>query len=90
MDASWDPRKARANVAKHGVPFADAELALIDPLALTCEDPDGEGEQRFITVGADAVGRIVTVVYSYRDSEVRLISARRATREERNSYARGV
>ena len=59
-------------------------------LALTCEDPDGEDEQRFIPVGAGAVGRIVTVAYSYRDSEVRLISARRATRKERDSYARGV
>lgn len=90
MDASWDPQKARANVLKHGILFEDAELALTDPLALTCEDPDGEDEQRFITVGADAGGRIVTVVYSCRDREVRLISARRATRKERTSYARGV
>ena len=71
-------------------PVRGAELALTDPLALTCEDPDGEDEQRFVTVGADAVGRIVTVVHSYRDAEVRLISARRATRKERDSYARGI
>ena len=90
MGASWDPQKARANTLKHGVLFEDAELALTDPLALTCEDPDGEDEQRFVTVGADAVGRIVTVVHSYRDAEVRLISARRATRKERDSYARGI
>ena len=90
MDASWDPQKARANTLKHGVLFEDAELALTDPLALTCEDPDGEDEQRFVTVGADAFGRIVTVVHSYRGDEVRLISARRATRKERDSYARGI
>lgn len=90
MGASWDPQKARANTLKHGVLFEDAELALTDPLALTCEDPDGEDEQRFVAVGADAVGRIVTVVHSYRDAEVRLISARRATRKERDSYARGI
>ena len=46
-----DPRKAAANLKKHGVSFADAEGALEDPLALTVEDPDAEGEQRFITVG---------------------------------------
>lgn len=90
MDASWDPQKARANTLKHGVLFEDAELALTDPLALTGEDPDGEDEQRFVTVGADATGRIVTVVHSYRGGEVRLISARRATRKERDSYARGI
>lgn len=90
MRTSWDPQKARTNVSQHGVLFEDAELALTDPLALTREDPDGEDEQRFITVGTDAIGRIVTVVHSYRGNEVRLISARRATRKERDIYAKGI
>ena len=56
METNWDSAKARANLAKHGVAFEDAELALSDPAALTREDPDSRGDQRFITVGADALG----------------------------------
>ena len=66
METNWDPAKARANLARHGVAFEDAELALWDPAGLTREDPDAEGETRFATVGADALGRIVAVVYAWR------------------------
>ena len=66
MDTHWDPNKARTNFAKHGVAFDNAESALTDPLGLTRDDPDAPGERRFVTVGADALGRIVTVVYTYR------------------------
>ena len=90
MDTSWDPEKARTNFAKHGVAFEDAEPVLTDPSGLTREDPDARGERRFVTVGADALGRIVTVVYTYRGSEVRLISARTATRNETDAYAKGI
>ena len=91
MDIAWDSRKANTNLAKHGVAFADVEVVLTDPLALTAEDPDAEGERRFLTIGADALGRIVAVIYTYRDkAQVRLISARRATRNERSNYARGI
>ncbi len=51
MRFQYDPSKAAANLRKHGVSFADAEGALEDPLAITVEDPDSEGEARFITVG---------------------------------------
>ena len=90
MDTSWDPEKARTNVVKHGIAFEDAEAALTDPSGLTCEDPDARRERRFVTVGADALGRIVTVVYTYRGTEVRLISARPATRKEIDAYATGI
>lgn len=90
MDTRWDPIKARTNFAKHGVAFEDAESALTDPLSLTRDDPDTSGERRFLTVGADALGRIVTVVYTYRGDAVRLISARPATRKETNAYAKGI
>ena len=66
MDTHWDPIKARTNFAKHGVAFEDAESALTDPLGLTRDDPDTSVERRFLTVGTDALGRIVTVVYTYR------------------------
>lgn len=90
MDTNWDPAKAHANLARHGVAFADAELALWDPAGLTREDPDAEAEARFVTVGADALGRIVAVVYTHRGDDVRLISARPATRREKDAYAQGI
>ena len=90
MDTYWDPNKARTNFAKHGVAFEDAETALTDPLGLTRDDPDTRGERRFVTVGADALGRVVTVVYTYRGDAVRLISARPATRKETDAYAKGI
>ncbi|MBM3288283.1 MAG: BrnT family toxin [Candidatus Eisenbacteria bacterium] len=90
MRASWDPRKARANLAKHGVRFSDAEAVLFDPVAITREDRMARGEQRFVTIGRDGVGRLLVVVYSYREDEVRLISARTATRNERRKYEEGI
>ena len=84
-----------STVRLHGpterLPFADVEVVLTDPLALTTEDPDAKGERRFLTIGADAFGRIPAVIYTYRtEAQVRLISARRATRIERKYYARGI
>lgn len=90
MEVSWDPLKAHTNLAKHGVAFEDAELVLSDPLGLTRKDPDAVGEERFVTVGADALGRIMAVVYAYRDEELRMVSARPATRRERDAYAQGI
>ena len=66
--------------------FADAVAVFEDEIALTLEDPDAEGEPRFVTVGMDAVGRVLTVVYTWRDQDIRLISARKATKRERQAY----
>jgi hypothetical protein len=74
----------------HKIHFSDAEAVLFDPLALTIEDESAEGERRFITVGADALNRIVLVVCTYRKENIRLISARRATRRERRTYEEGI
>lgn len=90
MRVVWDPAKARANLLKHGVRFSDAEGVLFDPLAITREDVTSLAEQRFVTIGADSVGRVVVVVYAPRGETLRLISARRATRKERHQYAEGI
>jgi uncharacterized DUF497 family protein len=58
----WDPRKAAANARKHGIRFADAVLVLEDLRAVTVQD-DAHGEERWVTIGMDAVGRILVVVY---------------------------
>lgn len=90
MRVIWDPQKARANLVKHGVRFSDAEVVLFDPGALTREDEDIEGEQRFVTVGSDTLGHNLTVVYTYQGEVIRLISARKATGSERRTYEEGI
>lgn len=81
----WDADKAAQNLAKHGVDFAEAATVLEDEAALTVADDDPE-EDRFVTVGMDALGRVLTVVYTWRGDEPRLISARKASRSERRQY----
>lgn len=90
MKVYWDPKKAKANFKKHGIRFSDAEAVLYDPNALTIEDERAEGEQRHISVGMDALGRVLVVVYTYRGDDIRLISARRASKKERGSYEEGI
>jgi uncharacterized DUF497 family protein len=90
MDVRWDSAKAASNLRKHGIHFSDAEAVLYDSVAVTVEDRRAVGEQRFVTVGADALGRIIVVVYAYREESFRLISARRATGNERRAYEEGV
>jgi uncharacterized DUF497 family protein len=82
----FDPAKAKANLRKHGVAISDAEQALRDPNALTIEDPDVEGEQRFITLGMDAIGRVLVVVHTQRGERIRIVSARKASRREMENY----
>jgi uncharacterized DUF497 family protein len=86
VQIEFDPAKARTNLAKHKVSFAHAEQALRDPNAVTIEDPDAEDEQRFVSLGMDALGRILVVVHTPRENRVRLISARKASRGEAAQY----
>lgn len=86
MRVVWDSAKSGSNVSKHGVRFSDAATALDDPMALTICD-DRHSEQRFVTVATDILGRLIVVVYTYaEEGNVRLISARKATRSERSDY----
>ena len=86
MEYQWDPEKAASNLEKHGVDFADAVGIFEDEWALTVKDEVVEGEQRFATPGTDFLERVLVVVYTHRGGEIRLISARRATRKERRTY----
>ena len=86
MSIEFDPVKARTNLRKHGVSFAHAEQALLDPMAFTIEDPDSRGEQRFVTLGMDSLGRVLVIVHTQRDERTRLISARKASRGEADQY----
>ena len=82
----WDPGKARVNSRKHGVSFADAVASLEDEGALTTRDPFFDEEERWVTIGLDGLGRVLVVVYTWRDECVRLISARKAMARERRQY----
>lgn len=86
MEMEFDPAKAARNLRKHGVSFAHAEQALRDPFAVTVDDPDASGEVRFVTLGMDALGRVLVVVHTIRGDRVRLIAARKASPNEARQY----
>jgi uncharacterized protein len=86
MEVEFDPAKAAANLKKHRVSFAHAEQSLRDPLAVTIEDPDASDEARFVTLGTDALGRILIVIHTPREERTRIISARRASPGEVKIY----
>ena len=85
----WDPKKAVSNLRKHGIDFADAATVFEDESALTIDDDDSE-EKRFVTIGMDALARVLVVVYAWRDESIRIISARDATPSERRKYEEGL
>lgn len=88
MEIEFDPVKAKKNLSKHGISFDEAASALLDPMALGFEDSDAEGESRWVLLGMSSQARLLTVVYTLRDCDrIRLISARKATRNEAKQYA---
>lgn len=96
IEFDWDLAKARSNLAKHGVRFEDAMGVFADPLALSrLDDHPGAGEERWITLGVAAVGKLLLVVHTHLELSgdrmaVRIISARRATRRETRQYEEGL
>ncbi len=90
MDVEYDPAKAASNLKKHGVSFDEAATALLDSVALAIEDPDAEGERRWVLIGMSNKARLLTVVYALRHQRIRLISARDSTKRETRTYAQRV
>ena len=90
MKFQWNPNKAVSNVEKHGVSFEEAVTVFGDPLAVTIPDPNHSvGEFRLLTIGLSRSQRLLVVSHTEREGEVRLISTRLATRQERRSYESG-
>ncbi len=89
MAFEWDPSKAESNRRKHGIDFADAVGAFEDPYALTRPDPHPT-EERLVTLGRDLLDRVVVVSWTWSGANIRLISARRGTSQERRRYAEDV
>jgi uncharacterized protein len=87
----WDPKKAKANLRKHGVTFEDAATVFLDPLAVTYPDPDHSGEEmREITVGHSSKDRVLFLSHTQRGDRTRIIGARRATPRERKQYEESI
>ena len=86
MGPKFDPDKDAANIVKHGLSLVEGEGVLNDPVGLTMEDESSTGEPRWITVGMNASGDILVVVWTERDDGERLISVRQATAKERKDY----
>ena len=85
----WDPRKAAANLRKHGVSFSEAETVFADEQGLITDDPEhSTDEDRFVLLGLSQAARLLVVVHCYRaaDAAIRIISARKATRAEDGQY----
>lgn len=90
MRFEWDSAKAARNLRKHRISFEEAVTVFYDPLAVSGRDPDhSEEEQRFVTFGQSSSGHVIVVSHTDRPDAIRIISARRATRAEREIYEEG-
>jgi uncharacterized DUF497 family protein len=83
----WDRHKADQNLIKHGVSFEEASTAFRDKMSITISDPlHSEDEDRFILLGYSEKNRLLVVVHTDRNNQIRIVSARRATKKERKNY----
>lgn len=87
MEFEWDEAKARTNIVKHGISFPDASRAFLDPFGIELLDEDSRDEERTILLGM-ADGRILVVIFTERIERIRIISARRAMKHEKEYYYR--
>lgn len=87
MKFGWNPQKAESNIKKHGISFEEALTVFADPFATIFDDPQHSiGEKREFVVGYSQSGRLLVVWFTERDEEIRIITARKATRIERKDY----
>ena len=90
MKIEWDLEKAKSNLKKHGISFEEAATALSDPMAATGADPDHSiTEERYVTFGVSEKGRLVVVSHTEQDETIRIISARKASKGEKELYEEG-
>ena len=83
----WDEEKATANAIKHGIAFTEAGTIFGDKQSITIPDlKHSQDEPRFITMGMSQAGRLLVVIHTERGNHLRIISARPASRKERNQY----
>ena len=87
LNFEWDSEKGAKNLAKHGVSFEEAETVFGDPLGRIVTDPrHSEYEERYVLLGLSHQQRLLAVMFTERPEQIRIVSARQATRRERRSY----
>ncbi len=90
MEFEWNPDKATLNFEKHGVSFPEAATVFNDSLSVTFPDPDHSiGESRYVIIGLSRFGQLLVVAHTDREEKIRIISARKATRQEKRFYEEG-
>jgi uncharacterized protein len=90
MEFEWNLDKAELNIEKHGVSFQEATTVFNDSLSVTFPDPDHSiGENRYVIIGVSRFGQLLVVAHTDRGEKVRIISARKATRQEKRFYEEG-
>lgn len=90
LQFEWDDAKARTNIQKHGVSFAEAKTVFNDPYLITYpDDAHSDDEERYINLGRSIRGRILVVIHTERNDVIRIISSRKATAAERTAYEPG-
>jgi hypothetical protein len=91
LSFQWDEDKARENLSKHKIAFEEGKTIFNDPLLWTFPDPEhSETEQRYLSIGYSARGRVLVVSHTERAGDIRIISCRKATVTERRAYEEGI
>jgi uncharacterized protein len=91
MEFEWNPEKAALNLQKHGVSFSEAATVFNDPLSTTFPDPDHSvGESRYVIIDLSRFGKLLVVSHTDRGEKIRIISTRKATRQEQRFYEEGI
>ncbi len=90
LDFEWDPLKSRKNVKKHGVSFREGMTAFADRFSYTISDSEHFIEEyRFLLLGRSSSGNLLVISHTERGDRIRIISVRRATKQEREQYTQG-
>lgn len=90
MEFEWNPEKAVTNLRKHNISFQEAATVFDDSLSVTFPDPDHSiGEDRYVIIGMSRLGELLVISHTDRENRTRIISARRATRQEKRFYEEG-
>jgi uncharacterized protein len=90
MEFEWNPDKAELNHKKHGISFEEAATVFNDSLSVTFPDPEHSvGESRYVIIGVSRFGKLLIISHTDRGAKVRIISARKATRQEQRFYEAG-
>jgi len=86
----WHEEKAKENFRKHKINFEEAKTVFNDPFLMTFPDPEhSESEQRYLNIGSSSKGRVLVVIHTERETNIRIISCRKATTKERRVYEKG-